>query len=297
MLSLSIASKAEPLRAHLERRRAAYFSVFFVLFLAGVAFSLSALQVKLSWVFAGWVALDFFVLAPAAVAAAASNLQASAALFGVKSQFGKAFAATAAGVVADLAPLPGGYLARGAVLVSAGIKLKHCGAALFVSSMIGLALAAGAAAGVFWEKTLIATSLVALTGLIVGVCGLWCMRRPQPASIAPFILSKTFGYVLLLLRVEIAMRAIGCDAALSDIILLVFASMAGGFAPLTPGGLGLREGLAAAMAAANGFSPAAAFLAMSVMRMVASASCALYLGLREARRALRRDRAIGSNAS
>ncbi|MEQ1929510.1 MAG: lysylphosphatidylglycerol synthase domain-containing protein [Parvularculaceae bacterium] len=291
-----LASRLAAIRAHVERRRSVYFALFFTLFIGGLAWSFAELGPKPDWTFGAFMLLDLLVLAPMGVAAAAFNLQSCAALFQKKAPLRDAFGVTAAGVIGDLAPLPAGYVARGAFLSRLGLTFRQAGAVLFASTLTGLAIASGAVAVMFIAKPVLFSSLLAFALASLMGSAMWMSGRPGAQAMGPFLLLKAAGFLVLILRLGIAMRAIGVDAGLADLSLLVFASMAGGLAPITPGGLGLREGLAAALAAANGFSPAAAFLALCLCRISGAASCALILAAREGLKMRERRRASG-NAS
>lgn len=276
-------------RSHFARRRRIYSFVFFLVFAIGLVFSIRNLDLKITHIGLALIGFDLVVGAPLAILTTSLNLKASAKIIGCHISLSSAYSATAAGVVAEVAPAPGGLIARGAALLTSGASLLQAGHALFVSSILGLGVAFLAAGAALLGRSIALASLLIFIGAgSLFACVIWARRRSSFAAAMAFLFTKVASWIVLTARIALALAALGVATDFSNIALFAFSGMFGGAVPIVPGGLGVREGLAAAFAAANDFSPSVAFMAMAINRFVGLAFCGVWianLGFRGVRRA------------
>ena len=268
------------MRRHIDAYRGAYLALFSLVFVAALVVSVKQLGLTVSASLALWLALDLLVGAPLAVAIASFHTQACASLVGRYVQFREAFSATAAGVVAEMTPLPGGVIARGVVLIRAGMRFSESGKILFAGSLLGIAIATAAAGLALGEDFIYIGALLFIIGIAITLIIVFgAMKTYDPVSVFFFVITKLAGWCVLAVRILLALMAIGVAARFQDIALFSFAGVFGGVASFAPGGLGVREGLASILAAGVGFSSAAAFTAMAVNRLTGLAFCGAWIAV------------------
>jgi|GEM_PF-1243076 len=269
---------ARRVRAHFDGRRQVYVLAFGTLFLGGLAISVSVLNLDLTARFAAWIVLDLIIFTPLAVLITALGLKNNANILKRDIRLREAFTATSAGVVAEVAPVPGGLVARGAALMSSGAKVGEAGAVLVANSVLGMAVAVVAASIAIWADQQLVSIVAGVVGTVAAAASVfWAVQRRSLRTGAIFAALKLAGWAVFIIRIKIALLAIGAMAGFDDLALFGVSGAFGSLASFAPGGLGLPEGLAAVFAAVNDFSPAAAFLAMAINRLVGLAFCGGWL--------------------
>jgi len=180
--------------------------------------------------------------------------------------------------LAELLPVPGGAIVRTGALVDAGARLGAGASVVLAFSLLWIALAA-IAAGVSVPGPWL--------GIVLGLLG-FATALPSFAFLAirfgldialTAVLLRIAGIVLLTVRLAICFAAIAEAIALTQVFAFAFAVILGSAAALVPAGLAVGEGLSAAMAKPINVDPAAAFLAVSVSRILGLVGNAILAGV------------------
>lgn len=233
---------------------------------------------------ASWITLDISLaeiawfpllvsslLVPGSIAATALEYRLIARMNGISVPFNDAIVVTVVGSVANLMPLPGAAAvrvgdilarrgeARRALSSTIGAGLLWLGWALLVAGAALISSSQGIAGGVFL--------IGGLGGLVLSVfliggwssAGVWLSHGSLIA-----IFSLAVGAARLLL----VFASLGVDAELLGSLVLVSAGAISSSVGIVPGGLGVREGIAALLGPLVGISSAAAIIAVSVMRVL-----------------------------
>lgn len=268
------------LRAGIARRRRPLLAAAAALFLAGLAVSAARLELRAADLAPLPALAILLVFAPLTLGAAALSLQLAGRTAGRRLGFRAALAWSAGAQIAELAPLPGGAVMRGAALVRAGASPGRSGAVVALTAALTLALSlvaaslplllSGHAAGV-WLLAGAGAGALAATGAILHQAG----AGVAAASLAV----RALGLGLAALRLWLAFRAIGAPLPLVDSALFAAAATLGAASGLAPGGLGISEALGAAAAPLVAAAPAAAFLALALNRLLGLAACGAALAL------------------
>lgn len=213
----------------------------------------------------------------------------SARVGGVRVRYWPALRVAVYGTAANLLPLPGASIVR----IEA---MRRSGAGL------GRATAATAAVGATWlgVSTLAAGVLLAPAGItavpflvagVVGVAAGWLVVRrgvPTAEALSNFgrILAVETAFVALqAVQLGLALAAIGAPVDAATAFTLGVSTTVAAATGFLPGGLGLREAIAAALGPVVGLEPSTAFLAAVIDRVVSlsivAAAAVVILGRRE----------------
>jgi len=236
-------------------------------FVAGLVLSVIELDLPLSDIDYGLLLLICLVT-PASVILNANELQLCARFARVRLGLSDAAGITTAATVANLLPLPAGLIIRGGALVNGGASLLQAGGILVAAGLMWIALALSATAFALAERHA-AWLIPAVVGLAVtALIAVWIARRSTAGLALGFVAVRLALLALLALRLWLAFAAIGAAVPFIETIYYSAAGVAGTVVMIVPAGLGVSEGLGAAMAAATGSSAAAAFLALGLNRVL-----------------------------
>lgn len=217
------------------------------------------------------LALAVAVVVPAHVALNGAELLVMARIGRNRMPVGEAARVTVLSSAANLLPIPGAVLIRTRALQRLGATGRH---ALSVAVVVGLGWVATAcaAAGVLLlvvDPTVAGAAFLAagLTGLLATwlLLGRYPARRPH--AFAGLVAVELASTLVGGLRLHLAITGMGYHV---DYPAAVALSLSGPLASLVgvfPGGLGLREGIAAAIAPLVGLAAAIALLATIVDRV------------------------------
>ena len=239
-----------------------------VLFGAGAWYSiantgLSARQLR------GEPLLWLIVLAPLSLVYAGIGLTLLSRSAGGAMPLGKATRISAWATVAEALPLPGGALVRVGALMGDGASAAHSSWLVLLNAVMWIALAAlGGGLVLLIHGFVLAWTLAAAgavsscvaTVLLARVAG--CRLAAQTAA------HRICGMALIAVRLRLAFLVLGTALPLADMLPFALANVAGSAASLAPAGLGISESLAALVASPLAVSPAAAFLAVALDRLV-----------------------------
>lgn len=249
--------------------RGALLAAAAALFSVGVGLSVSAL--KLSWdqIALGPLLLILVLLGPLTLALASVTLQVTAWAVGRRIGFREGVAVSALGSIAELLPVPGGAMVRGAALLRAGARLAE--STWVVTLTAGLTFSMSAVAG---SAPLVAGgSVVGYLFLAAGLAGTgvatgWIACRAGLRVALAMIVLRVGSLGLAVIRVSMAFAAISMAVGPIDAALFVIGTTLGQAVSIVPAGLGLGEGLAAALALLIDVPPAAAFVAVALNRIL-----------------------------
>jgi len=251
-------------------------------FIIGLGVSISALDLSLDQLRVWPIVVNFTALAPSTLALAAVSLQLSAKAVGRRIRFREAFAVSAVGRITELLPLPGAAMVRGAALMRAGAGLAASTWIVTLAGVLTLSMAAALAA-VPIVTTGFGSGYVVLVAGVAGTVGaaFWIVRRAG-APLALTMIVVRLGIIAIAIgRVSAAFAGINAALDPLEAALFVICATLGTATVVVPGGLGVSESIAAALAYLVQISPAVAFLAIATNRiigLVASGVVAFTLG-------------------
>lgn len=261
------------LRAWGERHRRLLIVASAGFFLVGLLLSASALDLSPSVLDYRFILLILVVGAPLSILLNANELQLCANLAGRRIALRDATAITTIATVSNLLPLPASLAIRGGALVGIGATVRETGAILVAAGLMWIAMALAVSGFAFAPRhpAFLALGCVSLAGVLL--VALWIGRRGGSGIALGFVAVRTAMTILLVLRLWLAFAAIGAAVAADEAASYVIAGVAGTVVLIVPAGLGVSEGLAAAMAELAGGSAAAAFLALGLNRLLGLVAC------------------------
>lgn len=261
------------------RYRTAFMLAAVTLFLGGLATSFAAADLSWQSLALPQILLILLVLAPMTIALAALSLQITAAAVDRRVGFSNAFSATAIANIAELLPLPGGAMVRGAALVQAGAKLSESTRIIILTALLTLFMVI-AVSGI---PLALARPSVGYAVLVAGLVGSGFSLVPIALRAGTKLTAAMIGVRLLamalgVLRFVVAFGAIGAALDPVDAIVFVICAALASTVTLMPAGLGIAETLAATVALAVDISPAIAFMAVALNRVLGLTASALVFG-------------------
>lgn len=207
---------------------------------------------------------------PLTVLLNALNFMITGRLVNKRFRLGVATEVAIVSTAANLLPLPGGPLTRAAALKGAGTGLREAGVAVLVTAL----LRAGTAflySGIW--ILLVGHSLLGAIFVTVGILvGAWSCGRLAViggAKLLSAAIAVQLGMILVDMgRIALCLKAVGEAGTIQQASALTVSGVAGSLVGIVPGGLGIREGVAAALGAVVSVPPAIAFLAAVINRII-----------------------------
>lgn len=235
--------------------------------IAGCVWSFLALDLRFSELQPFYLLLNLIVLSPILLCIAGITLNLTGRALGVHIRLADAVQAAALANVAELLPLPGGALVRGAVLTQAGAGIAESASMIVATSVLTLFMAVSLSAGALAFLGQPIGWWLAGAGM-VGVCVAlwWLSRRTLPRILVLMFAIRVVTIGVNILRLILSFAAIGIAAGLSQVSLLSVSTSLGSAVAIVPAGFGVNEAIAAALATLVSASPAAAFLAVALNR-------------------------------
>jgi hypothetical protein len=246
-------------------------------FAAGIVVSIRAQPDLFSDLYLSPLLLVVVIVIPAIVLLNAYEFLLSARLIGRRIALGSALETTIIGGVANMLPLPGGYIVRVAALKAAGADLKHgISTTLFVTLIwFGVAFAYAGAWILILGKTLVgAAFLVGGAGVLVGSLVVTLRLLKQWQVPTQIIATKLVILLLDAFRNLLCFWALGADGSFAQASALAVSNVLGSMVSVVPAGLGVREAIAAAIAPIVGLAASSTFLALSLGRLLGLATTA-----------------------
>lgn len=252
--------------------------------IAGAAYSISRLDIRWSDIATTPLLMNLFFVQPAIVALAAITLRLSGLAVGAQIALMPAARAVGYATFAEILPLPGGALVRGAALVRAGADIGRAARIVTVTAFLSLALIVAVAASALTFLGTPEALPLAVAGLIATVFFGWRIHRSAGLWLTAAIVAIRLGTVAASgVSVYLALRTLSEAGTLTEALIVSVSGTLGSVVTIVPAGLGIGEGIAAALATLTGIAPAAAFLALALHRtlaLLASLVAALWPGPR-----------------
>jgi hypothetical protein len=262
-----------------------------VLFVGGTWFAFDRLDIAradLRWP----LLIAAAALAPLTVVTNTGEYLVSARMLGTRPRFGAAFRLTVLATAANLLPLPGAFLVRIQGLRTEGATTGLAATATAIVGLVWLAVSA-LLAGVLLlvGGTTGLGGALTLGGLVLMAAATAWSRRLEGhrgALLAATVAVELAAVTVNAVRLVLVLLGLGIDAGLAAAFVLAISSSLASATGMLPGGFGIREAIAAALAPLVGLTPAAGFAATAVNRLLGIAALApisLVLALRTRRAA------------
>lgn len=240
-------------------------------FLVGLVLSIQAQPQVLSQLQWFPILLIALIIVPATLTLNAMEFALSARMIGHSIRFGPALETTIVGTAANLLPLPGSTIVRVAALKAAGATLTRGFSTTALTAVIWIGVAFGYAG--LWSLQIggwLPGFGLAITGsAVLAASALIASRYFDSPHIVLVLILNRLGLVSLdAVRTYLAFAALGEASTLAQASILTVSTVLGYCVAFVPGGLGVREGIAALIAPLLGLQSASAFLAISLSRIV-----------------------------
>lgn len=252
-----------------------------IAFAAGIILSLKSYPNSLAELNWDAILIMALIATPATLGLNALEFLLSARLVGQRISFGRALNVTIVGSAANLLPLPGAAMVRVAALKSGGATLRSglFATAILAAMSLGLGFAYSGTWALAISQSLLGVGLVAAGFLALLMAGLVARELYGESRVVAGLMAVRLGLITLdAYRTFLAFAAISYPASFAQASVITISTVLAAIVAVVPSGLGLREGIAALAAPLVGLNAAAAFLAMSLSRIV-SLSVVLLLTL------------------
>jgi len=233
----------------------------------GAAWAVASLELTWSDISLFHFALNLLVLTPALLGAAALSLKVTSRAIGHDVPNALALQVVAAANVAELLPIPGGALVRGAALVKAGARVGEATRVVLLTALLSLGLTlalSGMALGVLSDAFWFWFAATALACVLVVL--LLLSRHAALRYLMAMVAIRLVSLAVTVLRLVTASAMLGLDIGWIEAALYSAAPTVGAAVGIVPAGLGVNEAIAAGLATLITASPATAFLAVSLNR-------------------------------
>ncbi|MEM7665730.1 MAG: hypothetical protein AAF250_07710 [Pseudomonadota bacterium] len=259
---------ASAMKQAVRRYRGFIVALAAVLFVVGLAFSIDRLELALSDIDPFYIAISALIIIPVAFLYGALNLTVMARGAGIAIPFAKAFKVSCVAQFAEFLPIPGGALVRGGAMMQHGSGALSATTHVVVNALLWVACAAFAAAfALGWnEPVSVAIGVAGIFGVVT--CTAWLAARAGIAIAIVALAMRMAGLVIAGARIFAGFLAIGVAVKYLDLYPFVFAAILGSAAAIAPGGLGISEAVAAAIATLSTVPPEAAFVAVALNRLI-----------------------------
>ncbi|MEL7317657.1 MAG: hypothetical protein AAFN04_03350 [Pseudomonadota bacterium] len=247
-----------------------------VVLVAGVALSVLSLDFDPAQMQPAYLALLALTLIPAGMVVGALNLQLMARVVGTKIGFRTAIAVTAYGRIAEVLPIPGRAVVRGAALMQSGAKMGETVSIMVWSSLLSLAMVGLCASVPLTFAYPAVGGIVAAGSAGVGcISAWWIFSQSNAAVLAAMMVLRFVNVALSVMRHWACFAAIGFGLTFVTSALFVVAGSITTYVGVVPGGLGISEILSAALALIVDIEPSSAFLAAALNRITGLAMSGL----------------------
>ena len=275
LLSHALAMAAS-VRRFAAARRAAIVSVAIVCFTLFFAVSIVRLELRFSEIGWGWLGLAAAVM-PFALLMNAQELVLCARGTANGLSIPKALAYSSAATLANVLPIPAGMALRAKALVDTGMGWTQGGVMLLAAGMLWFAMALVSVGLALLPGSVGLTCLAVGTLASIVITG-WIAHRISLRTGIGFLVVRAIMLLLIAVRIQLCFLAIGQSISLKESAIFTLAGVVGNGVMIVPSGIGIAEGVGAALADLVGKMPAAAFLALAVNRLLGLAGSAIVMG-------------------
>ncbi|MEM9501348.1 MAG: hypothetical protein AAF941_05825 [Pseudomonadota bacterium] len=274
-----LSALAAKLRATIKAFRIPLFIAAALLFTVGLAISAARLDLALSDIAPRYILLSALIFIPLAFVYGAFNFMVMARGAGVKVPFARAFKVSCVAQFAEFLPIPGGAIVRGGALMQDGSGAVEATKHVMVNAVLWIACAGAAAAfSLGWEDPIsIAIGLTGIAGITA--CTIWLSAKAGIGLALLALAMRVVGLFIAGARILAGFLAIGVSIEFLDLYPFVFATILGSTASIAPGGLGISEAVAAAIATLSTVAPGAAFVAVALNRLIGFAVSGIATGV------------------
>jgi hypothetical protein len=253
-------------RAHQRALRKYGLVVALIAFAGGLILALNSVDlVRIRWLYLVGYAL---VLPPLGFFLQCSELRLTAKAGGASLSWHEAIEVVIYAKAATLLPVPGGFVTRVAALKAKGVPVARSSLiVLLFTGVLGTVAFTYAGAWLYPAPLSYGFFAVAICGLIT------CTGIGRRVQIPGSIIVQEVALRLLAVAVEtiglvFAFAVIGVSVGVEQTGVMVVASFIGLVVSIVPAGIGIREGVIAALSPFVGIDPAVGFLAAAVGRLV-----------------------------
>jgi len=242
---------------------------FAIIFCLGLVWSFMQLELDIHSINFYAACALFFVFSPLNLLIAGYVLSLSAEILGIRIRPRNAFFISGFAAIAEILPIPGGGVVRGTALVQAGASMS----------------------GSFWIVTMNAMLTLSMTFVVASVpiffvnqtLAIWCFLGGMAATTTtvvlmkkrtlPNLIIKSVAVRLVMLavgaaRLSVSFLMIGQYVSIDHAAIFLLTTSVGSAVSIVPAGLGLSEVLAATLAIYINISPAFAFVAVALNRLL-----------------------------
>jgi hypothetical protein len=268
---LRLRERLHPHRANL--RRAALFIAFcgFTAALVWAAFSISDLWSRIA-LFP--LVLLLVIGVPVAIVLNAAEFRAMLEAAGASAPWRMALEVTIYTSAANMLPIPGGVITRLGGMRARGVGMKQGSwmVLLFAGVWAGAAFLLSGFA-ILLRNALLGAPFLA-TGAVLLALSIVSLRRQNThySLIGKILLIRIALQLVEMVRLMLALRALGIGLTLTDVAVFAIASFVGTAVSIVPAGLGVSEGVVALLSPIIGLNPATGFVAAAINRIVVMAA-------------------------
>ena len=245
------------------------------LFIVGLFWSFRAMSIDLGQLHYQPALVTFVFLGPLGIAYGAVGLVLLARVAGTRIAFSSAWSMAGYAQLAESLPIPGGAIVRTVALKNSGTNTTKSLVLVTGAAVLWVAMSMVGAGITLLASENFAAAIFLLTGgaIILPILS-WMISQAGMIVAMQIVLHRLIGLILMCIRMLLAFAIIDMVVPFKTALFFSFANIAGSASALTPAGLGVGEAIAAAMAALVQITPAAAFLAIALNRIISLASCA-----------------------
>lgn len=208
---------------------------------------------------------------PLTIAMNVRRMQLSGAIIGISFSMREAFVITVASMASNVLPVPAGVMVRAIALKRAETSYGQVGSVTMATALLWLAGVSIVAAMCFWALSVqwlfLACSVAGFGAFLLAYIRVRAVGA-RGSQIVEMTVVQLAMVVVDTYRVFLVIGAIGVSVSYPQAGVLGLASFAGSAAGFAPGGLGVRELIAAGLGLVVGMSPAVAFVGTAVNRIV-----------------------------
>jgi hypothetical protein len=255
-----------------------------VVFLAGLSWSFSALDLGPSQISAGPLLLLILLLGPVGVDYGAIGLMLLGLSADARMSFVSAFRSDAYAQLAEALPVPGGAIVRAGALMNSGVRVSEGTILVLASAILWISLASLAGGLVLLPSAALAGAFLACLGSIFSVTVLIWLTRQAGWQLAMWTLLHRFtGLLINAARLKCAFATLSVALPFVRTLPFALATIVGSASSIAPAGLGVSEGLSALIAGSLSVAAPAAFVAAALNRLSALLSTGLIVLILEMR--------------
>lgn len=251
-----------------------------LLLVGGALWSWRELDLDAAQLSPGLLVLNLVVLSPLNLLIAAITLRITARALGRDMGTAQALRVVAAANVAELLPLPGGAMVRGAALVKAGAGVVESARIVTLTAMLTLAMSVAVSAAALAIFGVRVGAWLAILGAALSVGLLVLFARTMTRAILTGMIAVRLATIALsVVRLSVSFAILGAGIGLVEAAVYTAATSLGSTVAIVPAGFGVNEAIAAGLATLVSASPAAAFLAVALNRalgLLAGAAIVLF---------------------